>query len=124
MAPKDHYAALGVNRDASQEEIKRAFRKLARKYHPDVAAGAEAEARFKEINAAYDVLKDPEKRAAYDTPEPQPDPRPGGARGPGGGRVRPGGPSGSARSSSPSRVARYRNAASWSAGRGAPYRRA
>jgi curved DNA-binding protein len=81
MAPKDHYAALGVARDASQEEIKRAFRKLARKYHPDVAAGAETEARFKEINAAYDVLKDPEKRAAYDTPEPQRGPQPGGARG-------------------------------------------
>lgn len=73
MSTKDHYKTLGVPRDASIEDIKRAFRKLARKYHPDVTKGPQAEARFKEINEAYDVLKDPEKRAAYDNPQPQQD---------------------------------------------------
>ena len=57
---------MGVNRDASQDEIKRSYRKLARKYHPDVSKDADAEARFKEVGEAYEVLKDPEKRAAYD----------------------------------------------------------
>ena len=71
MDPKGYYKVLGVEPTASDEDIKRAFRKLARKYHPDVVSGADAEARFKEINAAYEVLKDPEKRAAYDNPEPQ-----------------------------------------------------
>ena len=66
MQFKDYYAALGVTRDASQDEIKRAYRKLARKYHPDVSKEADAEARFKEIGEANEVLKDPEKRAAYD----------------------------------------------------------
>ena len=61
---KDYYAALGVKRSASQKEIKAAFRKLARKLHPDLNPGdAEAESRFKEINAAHDVLSDEEKRA-------------------------------------------------------------
>ncbi|MEO9573165.1 MAG: DnaJ C-terminal domain-containing protein [Roseobacter sp.] len=73
MAQATHYDTLGVSRTASNDEIKRAFRKLARKYHPDVAKGPEAEATFKKVNEAYDVLKDPEKRAAYDAPEPQPD---------------------------------------------------
>lgn len=63
---KDYYATLGVERGASGEEIKRAYRKLARKYHPDVSKEADAEARFKEVGEAYEVLKDPEKRAAYD----------------------------------------------------------
>ncbi|MEX0684322.1 MAG: J domain-containing protein [Dehalococcoidia bacterium] len=64
---KDYYQALGVKRDASQKEIKAAFRKLARKHHPDVNPGdAEAERRFKEINSAHDVLSDAEKRAKYD----------------------------------------------------------
>lgn len=63
---KDYYEIMGVNKDASQDEIKRAYRKLARKYHPDVSKEADAEARFKEIGEAYEVLKDPEKRAAYD----------------------------------------------------------
>jgi len=63
---KDYYKPLGVERDASQDEIKRAYRKLARKYHPDVSKEADAEARFKELGEAYSVLKDPDKRAAYD----------------------------------------------------------
>jgi len=63
---KDYYQILGVSRDASQEEIKRAYRKLARKYHPDVNKEAGAEDQFKELGEAYEVLKDPEKRAAYD----------------------------------------------------------
>lgn len=63
---RDYYEVLGVTRTASQEEIKRAFRRLARQYHPDVNREPDAEARFKEINEAYDVLSEPEKRAMYD----------------------------------------------------------
>ncbi|MDZ8109156.1 MAG: DnaJ C-terminal domain-containing protein [Nostoc sp. DedQUE12a] len=64
---KDYYAILGVSKTASQEEIKQAFRKLARKYHPDVNPGnKQAEARFKEINEAYEVVSDPDKRKKYD----------------------------------------------------------
>jgi curved DNA-binding protein len=63
---KDYYAVMGVARDATQDDIKRAYRKLARKYHPDVSKEADAEQRFKELGEAYEVLKDPEKRAAYD----------------------------------------------------------
>ncbi|NNC56698.1 MAG: DnaJ domain-containing protein, partial [Woeseiaceae bacterium] len=63
---KDYYKIMGVERDASQDEVKRAYRKLARKYHPDVSKEADAEARFKDLGEAYAVLKDPEKRAAYD----------------------------------------------------------
>ena len=66
MRYKDYYAVMGVDRDATQDEIKRAYRKLARKYHPDVSKEPDAEARFKELGEAYEVLKDPEKRAAYD----------------------------------------------------------
>jgi curved DNA-binding protein len=66
MDYKDYYKILGVARDASQEDVKRAYRKLARKYHPDVSKEANAEEKFKEVQEAYEVLKDPEKRAAYD----------------------------------------------------------
>lgn len=67
MAEKDFYAVLGVKRDASEKDIRSAYRKLARKYHPDINPGDKtAEARFKEINGAYEVLKDPDKRKKYD----------------------------------------------------------
>jgi len=66
MQYKDYYKIMGLSRDASQDEIKRAYRKLARKYHPDVSKLPDAEAKFKELGEAYEVLKDPEKRAAYD----------------------------------------------------------
>jgi len=66
MQYKDYYQTLGVARDETAENIKKAFRKLARKYHPDVSKEPDAELRMKEINEAYTVLSDPEKRAAYD----------------------------------------------------------
>jgi curved DNA-binding protein len=66
MRYKDYYGVMGVERDASQDDIKRAYRRLARKYHPDVSKEVDAEERFKEVGEAYEVLKDPEKRAAYD----------------------------------------------------------
>ena len=66
MEYKDYYKIMGVGRDASEEDIKRAYRRLARKYHPDVSKEPDAEARFKEVGEAYAVLRDPEKRAAYD----------------------------------------------------------
>lgn len=66
MEYKDYYKVLGVARDAAQDEIKRAYRKLARKYHPDVSKEPDAEEKFKEVAEAYEVLKDPEKRKAYD----------------------------------------------------------
>lgn len=66
MQYKDYYKILGVNREASQEEIQKAYRKLAREYHPDANTAPEATDKFKEINEAYEVLRDPEKRKKYD----------------------------------------------------------
>jgi curved DNA-binding protein len=66
MKYKDYYQILGLERSASQEDVKRSYRKLARKFHPDVSKHADAEERFKELGEAYEVLKDSEKRAAYD----------------------------------------------------------
>jgi curved DNA-binding protein len=66
VAFQDYYGALGVSQDASADEIRRAYRQLARKYHPDVNKEPGAEDRFKQISEAYDVLRDPEKRERYD----------------------------------------------------------
>ena len=66
MQYKDYYEILGVPRGADAEEVKRAYRKLARKYHPDVSKEKNAENKFKELQEAYEVLRDPDKRAAYD----------------------------------------------------------
>ena len=98
---KDYYTTLGVAKDASEADIKKAFRKLAREWHPDVAKDKKgAEDKFKEINEAYDVLSDPEKRKKYDTlgptwdqqggfqPPPQWQSAGGGRRRAGGGQAR------------------------------------
>ena len=66
MEYRDYYQTLNVPRSASADEIKKVYRRLARKYHPDVSKEKDAEAKFKEVQEAYEVLKDPEKRAAYD----------------------------------------------------------
>lgn len=64
---RDYYEVLGLSKGASEEELKKAYRKLAKKYHPDVNPGdKDAEAKFKEINEAYGILSDPEKKARYD----------------------------------------------------------
>ena len=64
--PRDYYDVLGVSQGADEGEIKSAFRRLARQYHPDVSQEADAEEKFKEINEAYEVLSDDDKRARYD----------------------------------------------------------
>ena len=66
MTQRDYYEVLGVGRDATSDDLKAAFRKKARQLHPDVNKEADAEERFKELNEAYAVLSEPEKRAAYD----------------------------------------------------------
>ncbi|UJS22983.1 DnaJ C-terminal domain-containing protein [Thiothrix winogradskyi] len=66
MEYKDYYKVLGLTKEATQDDIKRVYRKLARKYHPDISKEDNAEEQFKEVGEAYEVLKDPEKRAAYD----------------------------------------------------------
>jgi len=66
MKYKDYYATLGVARDANADQIKAAYRKLARKYHPDVSKEAGAEEKFKEVSEAYETLNDPERRLVYD----------------------------------------------------------
>ena len=66
MQYRDYYQILGVTRAADADEVKRAYRKLARKYHPDVSKEKNAENKFKELQEAYEVLRDPDKRAAYD----------------------------------------------------------
>ncbi len=66
MEYKDYYKVLGLTKEATQDDIKRVYRKLARKYHPDISKEANAEEQFKEVGEAYEVLKDSEKRAAYD----------------------------------------------------------
>lgn len=66
MEFKDYYEILGVSKKSSQDEIQKAYRKLAKKYHPDKNKGADSEAKFKEVGEAYDVLKDPDKRSKYD----------------------------------------------------------
>ena len=64
---KDPYEVLGVSKDASDSEIKSAYRKLSKKYHPDLNKDADAEGKFKEVNDAYEILKDPQKKQQYDT---------------------------------------------------------
>ena len=79
---KDYYKTLDLSPTANAAEIKAAFRKAARKYHPDINTGADAEAKFKEVNEAHEVLKDPERRAAYDQLGQEPQPAQGGFRPP------------------------------------------
>jgi curved DNA-binding protein len=78
---KDHYQTLGVGRQAPADEIKKAYRKLARQHHPDISKAADAHVRMAAVNEAHEALSDPESRAAYDEQLNRPPPRPGDGRG-------------------------------------------
>src|SRR6266851_10341690 len=91
MAQQDYYKTLGVGREAGEEEIRKAYRKLARKHHPDLNPGDKAsEDRFKKVQEAYDVLSDPKKRQVYDQYGFYSDNIPPGSSGPGAGHPDPG----------------------------------
>lgn len=114
MAKPNYYGVLGVSRTATEEDIKKSYRKLAREYHPDINKGPDAESKFKEINLAYDTLSDSLKRADYDQTLADTGVRgaaPAGAGAPGGYGPRPGGAAPVTTAESPYRQAMIRAAA-------------